>query len=243
MQAGPDTPRDSAIATASDALERMVLEELRPGDQLPSEAALASSLSVSRLTVREAMRALEARGLVASHKGRRPVVRAPNGDLAGDFFRTAIRRDPAALFELLEVRIALEVQIARLAALRCSRSALTSLEKAVEAMEALDATPSFATVEAAFHDADVRFHEALAAATGNAMLAHLIEQLAEPLRASRRYSWEGREREQRPRAPVIEAHRTIFQRVAENDAAGAADAMRAHLAATERDLRAALKDA
>jgi GntR family transcriptional repressor for pyruvate dehydrogenase complex len=224
--------KDSAIAVALDALERIVLDDLKPGDRLPSEAELAGALGVSRLTVREAMRALEARGLVASHKGRRPIVRTPNGDLAGDFFRTAIRRDPSALFELLELRLAIEVHSAHAAALGCSRAAVRELEAAVAAMEALEDEPR---AQEAFHDADVRFHDALAAATGNAMLV-------EPLRTSRRRSWQGRVRDGRPLRPVVEAHRTILDAVVAQDPAAAADAMRAHLLATERDLRDALRD-
>ena len=115
--------RTGAVAGVIVALERLVLEELRPGGQLPSEAELARRLSVSRLTVREAVRALEARGLVSLQRGRRAVVRTPNGELAGHFFRTAVRRDPAVVFELIELRRALETHVAGLAALRATNAA------------------------------------------------------------------------------------------------------------------------
>lgn len=215
-------------------LERLALDELRPGEQLPAEGEIAASLGVSRLSVREAVRELAARGILESRQGRRPVVRAPHGEVVGDFFRTAVRRDPAALFELIEVRRAVEVHNAALAAARGTNATLHALEQAMAAMEAAEHD------EAAFHEADVRFHETLAVATGNAMLIYLVEGLGEPLRISRSHSWRGRESEARPLAPVIAAHRAILERVLARDADGAAAAMRAHLDATERDLLANL---
>jgi GntR family transcriptional repressor for pyruvate dehydrogenase complex len=94
--------------------------------------------------------------------------------------------------------------------------------------------------EDAFHDADVRFHEALAMASGNGMLTQLIEELAEPLRLSRRHSHRGRLRDGRSLDEVTDAHQTILAAVERRDPIGASKAMRAHLRTTERDLRAAL---
>jgi GntR family transcriptional repressor for pyruvate dehydrogenase complex len=221
---------DAAIA----ALEGIALDELRPGDRLPSEASAAARLGVSRLTVREAVRALEARGIVALHKGRRPVVRPLDGALVGDFFRTGVRRDPNALFELLEVRQALEVHIARVAAERAPRSALAAMGAAIDAYRA-------AGDDEALAEADVRFHEALAGGTGNGMLIHMVEALAEPLRASRRHSLRGRRASGRPLASVADDQRGILDAVAERDPDRAAEQMRAHLRATERDLHDALR--
>lgn len=228
------SPPTGAVGTAIEELERLALDELRPGDALPSEGELARTLSISRLTVREAVRSLEARGLVELRKGRRPTVREPNGSLAGDYFRTAIRRDATALFELLEVRLALEVRIASLAANNASRAALAAMTSAIDGMR--DASD-----EEQFHDADVRFHEALAVGSGNGMLTQLIEQLSEPLRISRRHSHRGRLREGRPFDEVVEAHRAILYAVQRRDPQAAAHAMEVHLRTTERDLRAALE--
>jgi GntR family transcriptional repressor for pyruvate dehydrogenase complex len=232
-----DPPPGARSATngAIAALECLVLDERQPGESLPSEAELATTLGVSRLTVREATRALEARGLVQISKGRRPRVLGPNGALIGDFFRIAVRRDPTALFELFEVRRALETHIATLAATRASRAAAAALRSAIE-----DMRHSFDD-EDRFHDADIRFHESLAEATGNSMLRQLIEELAEPLRISRHYSYRGHLRRGEGLGTVIGAHQAILDRVSARDPAGAAEAMHQHLRATERDLHAALR--
>ena len=97
-------------------LEDLVLGELEPGAELPSEPELAAQFQVSRLTVREAVRSLQARGLVETRHGRRAVVAHPNAAPIGGFFTAAVRRDPRQLLDLLEVRRALEVHIASLAA-------------------------------------------------------------------------------------------------------------------------------
>src|SRR5436189_4264077 len=110
--------RTSILDSVIEQLEGLIFGGFEPGEALPSEGKLAEDLGVSRLTVREATRTLEARGLLDIRQGRRPTVAAPNSLLLGDFFQIAIRRDPRALLDLLDVRRALEVHIATLAAKR-----------------------------------------------------------------------------------------------------------------------------
>src|SRR6266496_2890582 len=78
-------------------------------------------------------RPLEARGLLELSKGRRPRVAAPNGSLVGAFFQIAVRRDPRALLDLLEVRRALEVHIAALAAQRATTGDIADMEMSIAA--------------------------------------------------------------------------------------------------------------
>jgi GntR family transcriptional regulator, transcriptional repressor for pyruvate dehydrogenase complex len=218
-------------------LESLIFGELRPGEHMPSEVALADALGVSRLTVREATRALEARGLLEIRRGRRPIVAAPNGAVVGDFFKTAILRDSGAVLELLEVRMALETYIAGLAARRATTAAIAQLEAAVAAMRAAEDDP------VAFTDADVRFHANLAASTGNRLLSWLIEALAEPLRESRVKSTAGHLTRGRSVAPVVAQHEEILEAVKRRQAKAAAAAMTNHLRETEKDLRAVLRAA
>src|SRR5947207_14375169 len=112
--------RTSILDSVIEQLEGLIFGGFEPGEALPSEGKLAEALGVSRLTVREATRTLEARGLLEIRQGRTPRVAAPNGALIGDFFKLAVRRDPRALLDLLDVRRALEVHIAALAARRAT---------------------------------------------------------------------------------------------------------------------------
>jgi GntR family transcriptional repressor for pyruvate dehydrogenase complex len=224
----------SVTASVVEQLEDLVFGEFEPGAELPSESDLAAQLGVSRLTVREATKALQARGLVEIRQGRRPVVAHPNAGPIGDFFTAAVRRDPRRLMDLLDVRRALEMHISSLAAAHAGRAAISAMEMALAAMRAAAGD----TQE--FHEADIHFHESLAVGAGNQMLSFLIEALEEPLRASRMRSLNGHLARGGTVHDVIDQHARILERIKARDAAGAAAAMSAHLEQTARDLKAAL---
>jgi GntR family transcriptional repressor for pyruvate dehydrogenase complex len=236
MQELQPVDRTSVVDAVVERLEEMIFAGLEPGEALPSEGQLAEALGVSRLSVREATRTLEARGLLDISKGRRPRIAAPSGALVGDFFKTAVRRDPRALLDLLEVRRALEVHIAALAARRATTGDIADMEMSIAAMRAAEGESE------AFHAADVRFHENLAAASGNRMLVFLIEAFAQPLRASRLRSFAGHRARGGGIHDVVQQHQTILDAVAARNPKAAAQAMREHLEQTERDLRAHLQD-
>jgi GntR family transcriptional regulator, transcriptional repressor for pyruvate dehydrogenase complex len=158
----------------------------------------------------------------------------PNARPVGDFFSSVIRRDPRQLLDLLEVRRALEVHIAALAAQHASRSACSAMELALDAMRRTSDDPD------AIHQADIRFHESLAAGSGNQLLSFLIEAMEAPLHASRLQSLRGHLARGGTVDDVIEQHQRILERVKARDARGAAAAMRDHLAQTARDLRTAM---
>jgi GntR family transcriptional repressor for pyruvate dehydrogenase complex len=189
---------------------------------------------VSRLTVREALKVMAGRDLVEVRQGRPAVVTQPSARVIGDFFSNSLRREPSSLLEMLEVRQALEIHIATLAAKRRSRAALVGIELALDAMRA-------ATDSQSFHDADMHFHEALAMATSNRMLSFLVEALEQPLRESFRQSIRGHELRGSSMEDVLAEHQAIFDRVRDQDPRGAGQAMRRHLATAELDLKASLR--
>jgi GntR family transcriptional regulator, transcriptional repressor for pyruvate dehydrogenase complex len=227
--------RASVLDSVIERLEALIFDSFEPGDALPAEGKLAEALGVSRLTVREATRSLEARGLLEIRQGRRPRVAAPNGMVVGDFFKSAVRRDQRALLDLLEVRRALEVHIAALAAKRATKGDLADMEMSIAAMHAGGDRPD------AFHAADVRFHENLAAASGNRLLVFLIEALAEPLRESRLRSFVGHRARGGEVDDIIQQHQEILDAVEAHNPKAAAQAMREHLQQTEQDLRTHLQ--
>jgi GntR family transcriptional repressor for pyruvate dehydrogenase complex len=227
--------RTSVVDSVIEQLEGLIFGGLEPGEALPSEGELAAALGVSRLTVREGTRTLEARGLLEIKQGRRPRVAAPNGALVGDFFKIAVRRDPRALLDLLDVRRALEVHIAALAARRATTGDIADMEMSINVMRAGEDESE------AFHEADVRFHENLAAASGNRLLVFLIEALADPLRESRLRSFAGHRARGGGIEDVIQQHQTILDAVKARSPKAAAEAMRDHLRQTESDLRAVLQ--
>ena len=239
----PETRLDSssAASTVADDLARQILGELTPGSSLPSEAELAERYDVSRLTIREAVKMLEGRGLLESQRGRKAVVRAPDGSAFSDFLISVVRYDPKGLFDLIEVRLSLEVQSATLAANHASRAAIAAIEHALQGMRdaAVDDLDSEAS-ELAFHTCDVGFHEAIALASGNRVMGYLFEAMSLPLREGFYISRRGHEQRGHTVQDTIDAHQRILDCIKDGNGRAAADAMRLHLKDTERDIRAAL---
>ena len=158
---------DRVVARLSD----LIVGELAPGARLPSEAELAASHKVSRLTIREAVKVLAGRGLIGVARGRRAVVREPDGAVFGEFLATVMRHDAKGIFDLVEVRQALEIQSATLAAKRANRAGLAAIDSALDGMRAAAAAlrqgADRTAYEGKFHECDVGFHEALALCSGN----------------------------------------------------------------------------
>ncbi len=233
----------TAASIVADHLAHMILGELTPGSTLPSEAELAAQYDVSRLTIREAVKRLEGRGLLVIARGRKAVVREPDGAAFADFLTSMLRYDPKGLFDLVEVRHVLEVQSAHLAAKHATRASLAAIESELQGMRdvlATNAETLTPELEARFHAHDAGFHEAVALASGNRVLGYLFEAMSEPLREA--FSISRRGHEQRGHTPddTIAAHQRILDSIRAGNGRAAGEAMRLHLKDTERDIRSAM---
>ena len=234
----------TATVTVAEALAQVILSEMSPGQSLPSEGDLAERFGVSRLTVREAVKMLAGRGLLDVGRGRRAVVIEPSGVAFSDFLSTVIRNDPKGLFDLIELRMVLEVQAATMAARRITRAGLASLERAIQGMrdaaedgkQGIDPRGS----ELSFHRNDVEFHEAVALSSGNRLVSYLFEAMAEPLQRSFQLSRRGHDARGHTVDDTIAAHVAVLDAIRDGNPKAAGVAMRAHLEDTERDIRFAL---
>lgn len=234
----------TATSTVAEALAQMVLGEMAPGQSLPSEGDLATRFGVSRLTVREAVKMLAGRGLLDVGRGRRAIVIEPTGIAFSDFLSTVIHNDPKGTFDLIELRMSLEVQSATLAARRATRAGLAALESAIQGMReaAEDGKRGInpADSELRFHQHDVGFHEAIALSSGNRLISYLFEAMATPLQRSFALSRRGHDARGHSVDDTIAAHVAILDAIREGNPKAAGAAMRAHLEDTERDIRSAL---
>ncbi|MEO9298154.1 FadR/GntR family transcriptional regulator [Devosia alba] len=233
----------TAAGAVAEHLAQMILGELTPGSSLPSEAALATRYAVSRLTIREAVKLLEGRGLLEIARGRKAVVREPDGAAFADFLTSIIRYDPKGLFDLVEIRLSLEVQSATLAAKRANRAGIAAIESELQGMRdtaGAPGQPMSDDQELSFHTHDVGFHEAVALASGNRILGFLFEAMAQPLREGFFISRRGHEKRGHTRHDTIEAHQRILDCIKAGNGRAAAEAMRLHIKDTERDIRVAL---
>lgn len=142
------------------------------GSKLPGETTLAKELGIGRSTVREALRSLAGAGLVRARQGAGVFVIAtePVAD-----WPTRLRR--AAVSDAYEVRMLVEVQAARLAAMRRTDEDITAMHAALEGRRA-----TASASDAAFIDADIALHATVVAAAHNPVLTDLFAEFAPVLR-------------------------------------------------------------
>lgn len=233
----------TATASVADELVRMILGQMTPGASLPSEAELAIQHGVSRVTVREAVKMVAGRGLLDLARGRRAVVKEPDSAALGEFLYFLVQNDPRGVFDLVEIRSSLEVQAAGLAARRATRPALAAIETALKDMRLAEGVAGAEEDEAAFHEADVGFHLAIALASGNRILITLFEAMAPALKRSFFMSRRGRQLRGQTSEHTVAAHARILASIVAGDANAAEAAMRTHLADSLRDMRAAIDGA
>lgn len=144
-------------------LREAILEgTLTPGEPLPPERELSRLFGVSRASVREALRALQAEGLITGGRAPAPsVVTEELGGPARDVLVNLLRLNRVELADLVDFRCLLETGAVRRAARREERARLEEARDALEEMR----DPEI-TVER-FDEADVRFHVSLVRASGN----------------------------------------------------------------------------
>lgn len=242
-------PPTSPEAERTSDLVRQMLElvqDLPIGSSLPAEGTLAEQFGVSRLTVREAIRVLEGRGLTESRQGRRAVVTEPSSKVISSIFASYVYRDRTALLELVEVRQALEARSASLAATKATRAGLgamaASLRTMKESAEELGLPGVTQTrwnrARNAFQASDLAFHEAIALASGNRMLAYVLEALEDSLLQAFNASFDGNTLRGGSALDTYASHLHIYELIAARDARGASMAMRKNLQRSQKDLQA-----
>ena len=202
----------------------------QPGEKLPPERVLCAQFGVSRTALREAVRSLVAKGLLEVRAGGGTRVRRPSAAPASQLLGLAVQATSAGpgvtWAHVLEARRVLEEEIAGLAAARRTEGDLEALRAAIDEMRARrdDAED--------WSRADVRFHDALAVASGNPLMPLLLGAMQGALLDARRLA------HRLPRTPVeaLQHHLRVYAAVAAGDAAGARAAMHAHLDEAETTL-------
>jgi len=197
---------------------------LQPGSRLPTEQALMAALGVSRTVVREAVSALRAEGLVVTRQGSGAFV-------AQDASRVPFRIDPdsmgsiADVLNVMELRLAIEVETAALASERATAAQIGAIMDAHAAFDGAIARGDVAVNE------DFLFHRAIASATANAQFAQFLEFLGRHVIPRQRVRAAiARPSEQREYLGRIqEEHLRIAQAIGARDPASARRTMRAHL--------------
>ena len=200
--------------------------ELRPGDRLPPERDLAKLLGVSRPTLRAGIRSLAAVGVLQSRQGAGTFVVKADGppSLDSNPLRLMASLHGFTSAEMFEARQSLEMAVAGLAAERATSEQMATMAEEIAGMYAsLDEPEQFLV-----HD--MRFHQTVAAASGNRILTSLMNMVATILFDVRSKTVK-RAKDLKESA---EMHRKIYRAIRERNSEAARDRMRDHLMLAQR---------
>ena len=229
---GPQRPFDGANAVRKRRVHEDIVAQVRamiengqlaPGDKLPPERELAAIFAVSRHAVREAIRTLEERGILASRRGAGTFVARDDEDAVLDGLTSTLDRERHRIVEIFEFRRMIEPEIAALAA-------QTASDEAIEACAAILAQQRDQGSEGVDPTAlDSAFHMALARATGNSVLVRVVENVVDILAESRSAAYQSATRFERS----VEGHVALIAALRARDPLSARTVMEQHLRTIE----------
>jgi len=207
---------------------------LKVGDQLPAERDLAAKLGVSRAAVREAMRAMEAQGVVRSGVGVGPdsgtfLTSMPSKALT-QFLRLHMALANFPIEDVVETRIMLERWSARLAARQAAPDDLATMGTLLDEMDAERDDI------AVFNELDTDFHVAMAEAAHNVLITEMTIAIRHSMRAMVLESFRQHGHWPELSDQLRGQHRAIFQAIAAGDSSRAADEVEAHLRSANASL-------
>jgi GntR family transcriptional repressor for pyruvate dehydrogenase complex len=212
--------------TVIQQIEKMILDgALQPGERLPPERELAEQLGISRPTLREAIVILESKGLLESRRRGGTVVRDVSEPSISDPLIALMKSRPDTVFDVLELRHALEETAAYLAAQRSTAYDRDNIAAKLDELNAIYADRnSDRSLEAR---ADTEFHLCIAEASHNVALVHVMRGLMQVLKEGIEFNLENIRKN-------TENHRRIQQQHTDiRDAIFAADPERARMAASD----------
>lgn len=226
--------RRTADVLAADIKQKIISREYPDGTRLPTETEMAAQLSVSRPTVREALRMLEADGLIVTRPGpgggarvRRPDILTVKRTLT-----TLFQYERVTLQELLDARRAIEPACATIAARRASAEDVAKLRESIAEMRATSGEDN------AFWMENANFHMVLVETGQNTVLRTMMRALRELVfqyTASLPLAEEERE-------GTLEEHTAIMKAIEARDPERAAEATLRHLLRSEERLQSAHPD-
>ncbi|MBB6669740.1 FadR/GntR family transcriptional regulator [Cohnella nanjingensis] len=236
MNSAGNRPLKSSEWVMNDLRERIGNGSLAPGARLPSVVELSVQYQVGRSTVREALSALKAMGMLTIRQGGGTFVHPEPG--IGPAHPGQLRPDSwvgraSTIRHILDVRRVLETGCALLAAKHRTEEDLTALAGTLSEMERALGR------EAESEQADVRFHQQIAAAARNPVLSDWMASLSRELHESMkdtRALWFYAERANAER--LLAEHRAIYEAIARKDPQLASDRMARHIDKVEQVLEA-----
>jgi len=204
---------------------------LKSGDKLPPERELATRFGVSRTSVREALQALEISGSIEIRQGGGSFIKTSEVQVVSDALSTTIiQAESNLVYEMLELRRALEVESASLAAQRATSADLEKIRQALEKM-ALFGKDIEAGVQA-----DLSFHLHIVMASHNKLLINLMHTLTERMEITIRTTRGHRLVDTNRFEDTFQEHKDIYVAIASGNAPEAKQLMEEHITRIRREL-------
>jgi len=223
--------RSKAEHVAQQLLDRIIAAKLKPGSSFATEAELLSQFNVSRPTLRESLKVLEAQGVLELRPGPGGgiIVREPSTDLLAHGLSVFLRLHEVPFVTVIKAREVIEPALAYEAAVNGSEEDFEALEASIARMKGLDAQSN----QEAFLEENRVFHSVIARAGGNKVLEvfwETISILAHGEHHGIRYSVGNQ-------THVIKAHQRILDACRRRDGSAAASEMESHVSGLEHLVR------
>ncbi len=210
--------------------------QVQIGEKLPSERELAKRFSVSRNSVREALQILALQNVIEIKRGGGSFVKQSDSRFIREALAEKLTMNESHLvFEMLEVRRALEAEAAALAAQRASAKDLNNIYKSLEMMAAVSIDEAKAGAEA-----DLNFHMFIVTASHNSILIHLaqtlMEQMKKTIQTTRQHRFLNPERYEE----TFNEHKEIYLAIAAGNSSLAKSLMEEHISRVRSELSASI---
>ena len=210
---------------AEQIAEQILSGSIPPLDQLPPERDLAAQFGVSRNAVREAVKILQARGLVEIQQGCGTIVTSDPSLPVRQAYSDAMKGEKDAENKFLEMRIGLETHVAAVAAQRATERNIRKLiQNVTEFEDKIDNLERCAEL-------DISFHQLVAESSQNKLFNLMLAPLAEMLLEYRRRSLKRGDRRK-----VSAHHKAVVEAIEARDAALASQRMRHHLETAYKEM-------
>ena len=206
-----------AQAAAEDIIEMIRTNHMKPGDRLENEYELAKKLNVGRSTVREAVKSLETRNILTIKRGAGTFISQNEGVAVDPLGISLMGKDEEIALELLDVRMILEPESAALAAIHADKNEIAEISRQNRKVigmirQGLD-----------HHEEDARFHQLIAEATKNRIIATLEPIIQQSVGLTAEMT------SKRLTETTVSFHEQIVEAITRGDANGARSAMIAHI--------------
>ena len=206
-----------AQAAAEDIIEMIRTNHMKPGDRLENEYELAKKLNVGRSTVREAVKSLETRNILTIKRGAGTFISQNEGVAVDPLGISLMGKDEEMALELLDVRMILEPESAALAAIHADKNEIAEISRQNRKVIGM------IRQGLNHHEEDARFHQLIAEATKNRIIAKLVPIIQQSVGLTVEMT------SKRLTETTVSFHEQIVEAITRGDANGARSAMIAHI--------------